>query len=371
MPPTANMTRVRRSTSGVIRAYDATITEVDQVERSIVGRINTGGLDRFKTVIEPKGGKFENYRRNPVVLWEHGKDPRRFTDPIGRNLWVRSSGGERASELLAKTRFLDDDFSQQRFEWYRDGVLNAFSVNILPDEDRCGPPTKEEVRARPELGQEWEDSKGNWRGVIIYRSWDLAEYSGTTVPGNADALADRASRLLEAVERGLWLPDEVRDLLDRTMTDSMGGLTGGGGTVAPAESPTQAKRYITHDDGKWIVHAESGKVLGTHDNEEDAKKQLAAIEANKHADRAAPYLDADAGVYVVRSMDGKPILSTADERLARDALEAMTAPKRTFEQLHFELINSIRTNQEQMRQAREEFKSDVIEILNLMVYGRT
>ena len=281
---------------------------------------------------------------------------------------LQTLSGSGTTEVRDRPKFWQNQyfyrttFRVSSFEWYRDEVIKGWSVNILPDENRCGPPTREELRSRPD----WETAH------TVYRGSTLAEFSGTVIPGNPAALtSDRASRLLEAVERGLWLPDEVRDLLDRTMTDSMGGLAGGGGTVAPAESPTQAKRYITHDDGKWIVHAESGKVLGTHDNEEDAKKQLAAIEANKHADRAAPYLDADAGVYVVRSMDGKPILSTADERLARDALEAMTGRKRTFEDLHFELINSIRTNQEQMRQAREEFKSDVIEILNLMVYGRT
>ena len=237
---------------------------------------------------------------------------------------LQTLSGSGTTEVRDRPKFWQNQyfyrttFRVSDFEWYRDEVIKGWSVNILPDENRCGPPTREELRSRPD----WETAH------TVYRGSTLAEFSGTVIPGNPAALtSDRASRLLEAVERGLWLPDEVRDLLDRTMTDSMGGLAGGGGTVAPAESPTQAKRYITHDDGKWIVHAESGKVLGTHDNEEDAKKQLAAIEAHKHADRAAPYLDADAGVYVVRSMDGKPILSTADERLARDALEAMTGRK--------------------------------------------
>lgn len=373
MPPTANLSNVTRTGNNpVTRAYDAKIDDVSQSERSLVARINTAGIDRFKTVIDPKGGRFDNYRKNPVVLWEHGKDPRHFTDPIGRNLWIRSSGGERPTEILAKTKFLDDDFSRQRYEWYRDGVLNAFSVNILPNEGRCGPPTKDEIRARPELGQEWENAKGEWRGVIMYREWDLAEYSGTSVPGNADALADRAAKLSDLVTRGLlWVPDEVRDILGRTTTDSMGGLTGGGATVAP-EEPETAKRYITHDkeSGKWIVHAESGKVLGTHDSEESAKKQLAAIEAHKHADRAAPWIDEDAGIFMVRDLDGANVLATTDQGLARDALEAMTQPRRVFEALHFELINVIRQDQEQRRRANEEFKGDIQAMLDLMVYGR-
>lgn len=42
------------------------------------------------------------------------------------------------------------------------------------------------------------------------------------------------------------------------------------------------EKYITHSGDKWVVHAESGKVLGTHDSEADAKAQLAAVEIGKH-----------------------------------------------------------------------------------------
>ena len=40
--------------------------------------------------------------------------------------------------------------------------------------------------------------------------------------------------------------------------------------------------HIEHKDGKWIVTNKSGtKVLGTHDSEKQAQKQLAAIEISK------------------------------------------------------------------------------------------
>ena len=58
-------------------------------------------------MIDPRGGKLANYRNNPAVLWEHGKDPRRFTDPIGRNMWIKHNGGQRPTQLLARTQFLD------------------------------------------------------------------------------------------------------------------------------------------------------------------------------------------------------------------------------------------------------------------------
>jgi hypothetical protein len=166
------------SGKNIVRAFNAAVSDVDKGRRSLVARINTDAVDRYQTVIDPAGGQLEAYQRNPAVLWEHGKDPRRFTDPIGRNLTIQIDGSGRSRSLLARTKFLEDDFSQQRFEWYRDGTLNAFSVNILPRAEHCGAPTREELRARPEWGP----------AQLIYRRWDLLEYSGTTIPGNAECL---------------------------------------------------------------------------------------------------------------------------------------------------------------------------------------
>lgn len=45
------------------------------------------------------------------------------------------------------------------------------------------------------------------------------------------------------------------------------------------------EKYIT-GDGPYVVHAESGKVLGTHPTRGEAEAQLRAIEANKHSKAA-------------------------------------------------------------------------------------
>lgn len=241
----------------VIRAFDAVVDDVNKAERTLVAKINTCGKDRYNTVISPKGGSFEAYRRNAVVLWEHGKDPRRFTDPIGRNMWVRPDGGEKASQILAKTRFLDDDFSDRRFEWYRDGTLSAFSVSALPNWEESGPPTPAELRSRPD-----------WEGATnIFRSWELAEYSGTAVPGNADTLvAGRAAILLGLVQRDLlWLPEDTKGAIEA------------------------------------IVEAGPGSQ---------------AVGVGTPASRTAPYIDGDGNAWTVRSADGKPIASFADAKIA-------------------------------------------------------
>ncbi len=307
--------------NNVVRAYDATVADVNKEDMSLVVRINTAGVDRYKTVIDPHGAKLENYRKNPVVLWEHAKDPRRFTDPIARNQWVRTDGGQRPTSLLAKPQFLQDDFSRQRWEWYRDGVLNAFSVNILPVDGSTSPPTKEETRARPE----WESAH------TIYREWDLAEYSGTTVPGNADALvADRAALLLGLVERSLlWLPDDVKELVEakaRTTTDSMGGGAGGGIAVA---------RKIVEEGGKWYVKSEDGSknLGGPYGSKGEAEKRLAQVEHFKHEDERGYYIAHEESLWVLRDPDGVLIMSNEDEQITYQSFVAMQT-SRTWTDLH-------------------------------------
>src|SRR4026207_69959 len=49
----------------------------------------------------------------------------------------------------------------------------------------------------------------------------------------------------------------------------------------------QRQDYIEKRGEKWVVLSKEGEVLGTHPSEEEARKQLAAVEANKHrGDRA-------------------------------------------------------------------------------------
>ena len=140
-------------------------------------------------------------------------------------------------------------------------------------------------------------------------------------------------------------------------------MAGGGATVAPVT----VGRYITHSDGKWVVHAESGKVLGTHDNEADAKKQLAAIEA--HKDRTGPWVETTDHGFIVRALDDSPVLYTDDAALANDTITAMTS-RRTFEQINREILTVLRAAHDREIKANQEFKADVQAMIDLMVHGR-
>ncbi len=255
--------------NAICRAYEAQIDSVLEGERAVVARINTGSVDRYRTIIDPMGGDVRGYNKNPVVLWEHGKDAQRGTVPIGRG-WVKARSSER--DMIGKTIFAKDDFSQMLFEMYRDETLRGWSVNILPSE--ASPPTKEEMRSRPDL-----EACG-----MVYRKWELAEYSGTAVPGNAEALS-------LMVSRGYAISDEARAIL---------------GTVPPpVPAPAPAISEPVARDAPWIDHA--------------------------------------GGVFVVRSADGATILSTADEVVAKQCLGVL-GNTRSFEAAHHAITQEIRTS---------------------------
>lgn len=165
----------------IIRAYNAKL-DVAEGERAIIATINTNTIDRYRTVIDPKGGRLDNYRRNPVVLLNHDE-----SQPVGRNQWIKLKEGR----LVAKTKFMDATLSEQAdktFRMYQEGFMYGFSISFDPVE--YGPPTVEEIRARPELAE----------CRCIYRVWDLMEYSCVAVPANPEAIA-------EAVSRGFMLAE--------------------------------------------------------------------------------------------------------------------------------------------------------------------
>ncbi len=48
------------------------------------------------------------------------------------------------------------------------------------------------------------------------------------------------------------------------------------------KSSIQKSAYIRHENGQWVVHSESGKILGKHKTKREAEKQLQAIHIHQH-----------------------------------------------------------------------------------------
>lgn len=122
------------------------------------------------------GLQFDNYRRNPVVMWAHdavGRSPSGGL-PIGRTLSINRApdGG-----IVAEFEFLDNDpFAQRIRNAWDKGFLQAASISWLPLESRPA-------------------ANGGLRDI---RS-ELLEWSIVSIPADPDALRESHRRMLNSL----------------------------------------------------------------------------------------------------------------------------------------------------------------------------
>ncbi len=126
--------------------------------------------------LDLRGLRFDNYRRNPVVMWAHdavGRSPSGGL-PIGRTL---SIGRATDGGIVAEFEFLDDDpFAQRIRNAWDKGFLQAASISWLPLESRPA-------------------ANGGLRDI---RS-ELLEWSIVPVPADPDALRESHRRMLNSL----------------------------------------------------------------------------------------------------------------------------------------------------------------------------
>ena len=162
---------------------------MDIVQRAAVGAnrravtIAANNRARATPELDLRGLQFDNYRRNPVVMWAHdavGRSPSGGL-PIGRTLSIaRATDGG----IVAEFEFLDDDpFAQRIRNAWDKGFLQAASISWLPLESRPA-------------------ANGGLRDI---RS-ELLEWSIVSVPADPDALRESHRRMLNSL-----LIDHARD----------------------------------------------------------------------------------------------------------------------------------------------------------------
>lgn len=123
--------------------------------------------------IRMDGGRFDNYLRNPVVLWSHDDSAL----PIGRTTRLHYEDGR----LRADFEFLPDDPMAERVKRAWDmGFVNAASIRFMPLEI---------------------DTSDTSKPFGVVSEWDLLEWSLVPIPADPDAL--------RAAARALNVPEEV------------------------------------------------------------------------------------------------------------------------------------------------------------------
>lgn len=222
------------------------VRNVDEANLRITHTINTKTLDRYGTVVLPKGVDAEKFKQNAVVLWLHNSDETLPKIPIGRCVEL----DVREDEIVVTTEFNKNDaLAVKVFQAYKDGFLHAWSIGFIPQRfTEITPANQEELNKQYGLNLKLtdEDFAANafW-GLWVIHKWELLEYSAVPVPGNPDALsydAEEAEFTRELVTRGLVDEEEVRRINFRELLKKQEKQAEGQAaeSQAPAEAPAEA-----------------------------------------------------------------------------------------------------------------------------------
>lgn len=190
------------------------VRAVDEENYRITHSVNTKALDRYDTVVLPKGADTKHFVKNAVVLWAHNGDPKVDTLPIARNVSLEI----KEDEIEVVTEFnRNDPFAVKVFNAYRDGFLSAWSIGFIPKKwKKVDEENVEDINSKYNLSLTREniENAGGW-GVYLIYEWELLEYSAVPVPGNPEALtkAEESSFKRELVTRGL-MEEKVVNSMD-------------------------------------------------------------------------------------------------------------------------------------------------------------
>ncbi len=217
--------------------------------------ISTAALDRDNDQVDPLGGQFDSYYRNPVVLFAHDYSAL----PVGRCISLNAD----ANGIKAAWQWLENDPVAARVKnAFDQGVLNAASVGFRP------------ITTQP-----------NRSGGTRFTSWELLEWSLVPVPANAGAV-----RTLKRL--GLW-DDDVIDVDPRMLAEVMADVIGTTvrdqiAHVVQRETTntiTRMRGRIVDDppsDPSSNYWSKSGRVLSQANEDRVRRAQAAARQADRH-----------------------------------------------------------------------------------------
>lgn len=170
-------------TFGTLRSIDTERMTVDAV-------ISTGDIARDDAIIDPAGWDFTNYRRNPVVLFNHN-DISGF--PVARTVDGPTPTG---SELTARAEFdMEDPEAARLFGKIQRGFVFSTSVRWLPKRWEF---VKSPTADMPE------------RTVLVFREQELLEWSFVNIPADPGAVILRADG--DPLDITLFAPDQRSSL---------------------------------------------------------------------------------------------------------------------------------------------------------------
>lgn len=172
----------------VRKHFTSVVKSVDPEAREATFIITTADADRDRDIIEPKGWKLQNFRKNPVVLWAHSHN----VPPIAKAVSINKiKTKDDVMGLQSRAKFPPEGvypLADQVFNLIREGFLGAASVGFRV--------------LKAAFNEE--------RGGIDFMEQELLEWSVVPVPANQAALLAAFGGKKMDVE----LPDQVKEALE-------------------------------------------------------------------------------------------------------------------------------------------------------------
>lgn len=195
---------------------DAVLQDIDEATMSCSFVFTTQAVDRSGDTVHTRGIRLEAYKKNPVVLWDHGKHPQIGKIPIGKcedaegNFTVVLAVGEGVG--VCRIFFSQkNDWSKLLFDLVGEKILRAVSVGLLP------------VDAPPKPGAEPDDETPPLDILIC----ELCEISLTGVPDNEDCLRLSLNKSQGATDRRALLEYlERKSSKEKSMSNTAGAKKG-------------------------------------------------------------------------------------------------------------------------------------------------
>ena len=141
----------------------------DEAEGLARAMITTEAVDRDADIVLAEGGKLDNFKNNPVVLFGHNYWEAR--NIVGRSQEEIVHQGHGIEGAWTWADQVNEEAALVRGLW-EGNFLNAISIGFIPH--------KWEKRK----DQNGEELQRGW----VFTDWELLEYSVVTVPANQNAL---------------------------------------------------------------------------------------------------------------------------------------------------------------------------------------
>ena len=148
----------------IFKATSGRPSSIDVANKTMEVILTTKSTDRDGDIVHSDGINFDNYMKNPVVLWAH--DPRQI--PIAKVEEIN----QQKDFVLGKVKFASHKAADDIFNLYAEGFLSSWSIGFSRAKEGTSPILNDD---------------GEFSGYE-FKSTELLELSAVPVPANPEAL---------------------------------------------------------------------------------------------------------------------------------------------------------------------------------------